>query len=351
MIRSKGCTPDNSFSDAFLIPNVLRGVVVNVTWAQLQPTSPENFDTMAIDQALRNIETYNKKYSEHPLAAILRIENAQASPDWVKELDGGPISTNLANHPITFPLFWTDAYRNAWRSLQKRLAEKYDRNQLIRQISNTSCAHLSDEPYVSPRDSATIIAMFKLGYTNQKYVDCLLNSIHDYDSWPSTRVDFTQNPFENLSVDKATQRGVYGPLDTGQTVRILRAFRTALGQRAIISNHNLAYPPFRANVELYQVLKEFGKPVEFQTASPGVDFVDRPPTGLMKDWDGAVKLGAELGATAIEVWPSVTFKGEPINDGWNQIECKAEVPPSECSGRSADDLAKWNRELEVSASH
>src|ERR1035438_4613328 len=37
------CVNDNSFPDAYFMPNILHGVVINVTWAQLQPT-PDEFN-------------------------------------------------------------------------------------------------------------------------------------------------------------------------------------------------------------------------------------------------------------------------------------------------------------------
>jgi hypothetical protein len=35
------CIPDNSISDAFSLPYVLHGVVINVTWTQIEPRAGE----------------------------------------------------------------------------------------------------------------------------------------------------------------------------------------------------------------------------------------------------------------------------------------------------------------------
>jgi Beta-galactosidase len=347
------CIPDNSISDAFSTPYILHGVVINVTWTQLEPHSG-SFSFQPIDEALENIARYNATFNAHPLRAILRVETGQMAPDWVKNMAGGPVSIfrRSNNAPITVPRFWTAEYRKAWRELQDHLAARYDVNPLIAQISNTSCAHESDEPYVNPVDSASIIALYNAGYTNEKFLNCLRASIHDYDAWHITRVDFTQNTFENIVVDATNgePQGKVAPTDLNPTISIIKAFRTALGEkRAIIGNHDLTNPPHPANVVLYSALQALGKPIEFQTGSPGVPRPNGASTGEFSDWNGTIKLGADIGATAIEVWPSFSPNGKPVQDGWNPIKCNSSVPALECSGQPLDDLLRWNRELEAQA--
>ena len=347
------CIPDNSISDAFSRPYILHGVVINVTWTQLEPHAGE-FTFQPIEEALKNIARYNATFNAHPLRAILRVETGQMAPDWVKSLAGGPVSIlrRSNNVPITVPLFWTAEYRKAWRELQQHLALRYDDDPLIAQISNNSCAHESDEPYVNPVDSASIIALYKAGYTNEKFQDCLLTSIHDYNGWRATRVDFTQNTFENIVVDTANgePRGKVATPDLEITISIVKAFRAARGnKRAIIGNHDLTDPLHPPNVDLYKALPILGKPIEFQTGSPGVPGPNGTSTGEFSDWNGTVKLGADTGATAIEVWPSFAPKGMPVQDGWNPIQCNSSVPAIECSGQPLDNLLIWNRELEAQA--
>jgi hypothetical protein len=82
------CRPDNSIADAFSRPNMLRGVVVNVTWTELEARAGE-FDFRVIDAALQNVERYNVRYSANPLHVILRVETGKMAPDWVKSGGGG----------------------------------------------------------------------------------------------------------------------------------------------------------------------------------------------------------------------------------------------------------------------
>ncbi|MCI4678892.1 hypothetical protein K9U39_11230 [Rhodoblastus acidophilus] len=344
----------NDLQDAFSRPNVLAGYVINVTWRQLQPQSVASLDTSVIDASLDKVRRYNHENPGHPLKVVLRVNGAVDAPEWVRTLDGGPVGIKLRvnrNRILEAPLFWTDSYRKAWRNLQARLAARYDPEPLIAQVSNTECAHQTDEPYVNPTDSDSIVALFKAGFTNDKFKACLRNSIQDYDAWKTTRVDFTQNPFETLSVKTDAQgvtTGVYGPLDNQITIAIMRAFRAALGARAIISNHNLAAPPFPVNRTLYAAMKALGGPMQFQTASAGALRPDGTTTGLLKDWDGTIRLGVELGASAIEIWPSVAFHGKPVNDGWNPPPvCRSEIDPHECDGKPVEQLLKWDTELEA----
>jgi hypothetical protein len=164
--RTGVCTPDNSLGDVMKTSGVLNAVVLNFTWAQLQPkpgtTLPDaTLDAALIDASLSAIAAYNTANPGRPIRAILRIETGGVAPDWVKELAGGSVSlTQRASiKTITVPRFWTDEYRIAWRALQAELAMRYDSNPLVAQISNTTCSHQSDEPYVNPTDSNSIIAL------------------------------------------------------------------------------------------------------------------------------------------------------------------------------------------------
>ncbi|MGO8740445.1 hypothetical protein [Rhodoblastus sp.] len=344
----------NDLQDAFSRPNILSGYVINVTWRQLQPESAANLDFSAIDAALDKVRRYNSANSGHPMRVVLRVNGGVDAPQWVKTLDGAPGGIRLrvnAYNTVDVPRFWTASYRNAWRNLEARLAARYQSEPLVAQVSDAECAHTSDESYVNPTDPPSIVALFKAGFTNDKFKACLVNSIRDFDVWKTTRVDFTQNPFENLSVKTDAQgatTGVFGPLDIQTTIAIMKEFRAALGPRAIISNHNLAESPFPENRVLYAAMQRLGGPIQFQTASTGALRPDGSRTGLLKDWDGAIKVGENYGASAVEVWPSIAFRGAPICDGWNPTpDCHSKVDQSECDGKPVAQLRKWDAELKA----
>jgi hypothetical protein len=94
---------------------------------------------------------------------------------------------------------------------------------------------------------------------------------------------------------------------------------------------------FPVNQELYRDIRNLGGPIQFQTASPGIPGGSGlAPTGLLKDWDKAIETAVRYGATAVEVWPSVAFRGKSIINGWNRIDC---VAPEQCSAGTA---MTWN---------
>ncbi|MGZ6019190.1 MAG: hypothetical protein ACXWKO_11010 [Phenylobacterium sp.] len=329
------CIPDNSLADVFGAPGLMSAAVVNVTWAQLQPDGPDRVTTVPIDAAITLAARYNATHPARPLRLILRVSSASNAPGWVKALAGGPVSTVYRSNqqPITVPRFWTQPYRQAWRALEQQLAARYDREPLIAQVSDTSCSHQTDEPYINPIDPASIEALFAAGYTNEAYYDCLRNSVHDYDDWKSTPIDFTQNVFENLNLEHG--KGRFRPGDMSKTVAIMRFFRSTLGSRAVLSNHNLKVPPFPGNIKLNTAIRTLGPPIQFQTASP--DY-------RMTDWNESIESGVALGADAIEIWPSFTFKGRLILNGWNAVTCG---DGASCGGQPREVVEHWASMIEL----
>ena len=348
------CQPDNSMSDAFNEPGMMQGYVINVTWAQLQPANAASFDPTPIDQAIATLEAYNAEHPATPMRALLRVAGGSVAPTWVKNLAGGPVTILLrANKTqVTVGRFWTGTYQSAWRTLQGMLASRYDGNPLIAEVSNTSCSHQAAEPYTNPLDSASIVNLFAAGYSNAAFQACLAGSAHDYDAWTTTPIDFDTVKFENLNetTKNGQLHGVYGPLSMPITQTIMQQFRAALGPRAILANHSLSDPIKPSDVPVFQAITQMGKPVEFQTASPGVTLSNGTNTGGLGNWGGAIALGIQTGGSAVEVWPSrLIHGGKPVQDGWNQMHCAANVPSSECAGQPTADLQSWSRDLIAAA--
>jgi hypothetical protein len=94
---------------------------------------------------------------------------------------------------------------------------------------------------------------------------------------------------------------------------------------------------FPVNQELYRDIRNLVGRIQFQTASPGIPGGSGlAPTGLLNDCDKAIETAVRYGATAVEVWPSVAFRGKSIINGWNRIDC---VAPEHCSAGTA---MTWN---------
>ncbi len=76
-----------------------------------------------------------------------------------------------------------------------------------------------------------------------------------------------------------------------------------------------------------------------------------PRTSLVREAVRITKFegpqGADIGATAIEVWQSIVVNGSAVQEGRNPAAC---VPATECGGQPRNSLLMWSCELEISTS-
>ena len=113
-----GGIPGNLLNDLYLKQNAFDGVVINIPWTEIQPTA-STIDVSAIDAVLQKIKAYNANpHTTIPLRAILRIWAGPNAPDWVKNLDGGPVTiyaAELSGHgkALSIARFWTKDYQVA----------------------------------------------------------------------------------------------------------------------------------------------------------------------------------------------------------------------------------------------
>ena len=185
-------------------------MVLNVTWAQLQPTEGA-VDTSAIDDAIQQLQAFNTSHGTD-VGIKLRVWGGFTAPDWAKIIDGPAITITGQNSvdpnvydPQTMGRVWTADYIDAWTNLQNSLAALYDSNPLIRGISQTAGAVTSDEPFVplsitAPTSDApnapTINQPAELqagGYNDAAEALTLRAAIADYAAWSTTPLDYTMN--------------------------------------------------------------------------------------------------------------------------------------------------------------
>lgn len=273
-------------------PGIFGGTVINITWEQLEPKRG-TLETKEIDQLLNDIRAYNQANPQHPLGARLRVWPGTNAPLWAKNLDGPPVKVLHLNMPITVGRFWAPAYRKAWRDLQTRLAARYDREPLIREVCNTSGSSMTDESMLLPGDSESVKNLLAAGFTDRQYQECLLQSPEDYAGWVSTRVECVCNPYR--TIDSGKPRA-----DKEFTIKVMRHWRQQLGSRCVLSSHSLNKPLNQAvdRAGIFDEMRRLGPPLAFQTHSPH---------GL--DWEGALRLGRDLGAGSIELWSGTQSGG------------------------------------------
>lgn len=286
-------SPVNDPSDIANYASSFAAMVINVTWDQLQPNDRDTLvENNAIDQALTAIEAYNQSHSQYPIVAKLRVWGGFTAPDWAKAINGGPIPIDVQTSKPqsgTIGLFWTSGYISAWRNLQSLLAARYNANPLIAQVSVTSCASNTDEPFVSWLDSPTISQLQSFGFTDQQQKACLSGAIDDYSAWTNTMVDF---PF---SLFHTTDGGTVSP-DSDFTVQVMNQCQES--ERCILSNHALNLPLPTPDTFIFTKMDTLynNQPnttyIDFQTASP-----------KLVDWCGAINQGITYHANSIELWP------------------------------------------------
>lgn len=297
---------------------IFGGVVVQATWADLEPNQPApggpvTLVTTVIDNALNAVRSYNTAAAKlappnnRQIGIRLRIfagctDGAINVPAWVPTLDGSPVTItapyNGGNEECTLGHFWdsTSNYAAAWRQFQTALAAAYDTEPLLQEISITSCTSYSAEPFFLPyppmsnTDPPTYAdeqqALQSAGYTDDKYRQCLANAVADYAAWQTTRLEFSFNGFYGLSPQN----------DIAASERIMRGCRQTAGLRCILSNHDLDTDTPSTILPIYALMRKFGPNITFQS------YHTTPP-----DLEGTIRKGVSLGAGAIEIWPE-SFK-------------------------------------------
>ncbi len=275
--------PQNRLLEANTHPGVYSAAVVELTWAQLEPM-PNQFDDSALVSALQTVQAYNKQYPATPLVAKLRIFAGVNTPAWVLQQVGSvAITDSKTNTTYTMPDFWTAAYSQLWTALQTHLASEYDSNALIGEVAISVCSSITAEPFVLPGELSSLQTLEGAGYTDAQMESCLSNAASDYAAWKQTPLDYTFNPLLLVATGKS---------DTTFPIQVMEAFRTALGTRAVVANHDLNNP--LPNPNLPAIYGEFEalttaaqaatpptvSPLEFQSDGPTVDWSTLVPYAI-----------------------------------------------------------------------
>lgn len=281
--------PDNSLREANTHPGIYAGVVLNVTWQQLEP-SEGVFDDAAIDQGLMQVRAYNARNPHQPLVAKLRVFGGPNAPAWAKSLAGGPVTLIERRRAHLVGAFWSVPYGAAWRRLQSVLAARYDTDPLVREVAISSCASSTDEPFVIPLNRDNLPTLITAGYTDAAMQRCLMQAPDDYAAWTHVALDYTFNPWRSI----ASGAPVLAP---GFTLRVMDAFRARLGVRGVLGNHGITPRINPAAASVIAEIHRLGAPIEFQTRSPRLV------------WDAAVQTAEAEGVTELEVWQTTAAGG------------------------------------------
>jgi hypothetical protein len=283
-------------------------IVLNVTWAQLQPSEGGPLTTSAIDSAIAQVDALNASNGTN-IGIKLRVWGGYTAPEWAKNIDGPPITVTGENEvdpgvftPQTIGRFWTADYVDAWTSLQSALAARYDSNPVIRGISQTAGAAATDEPFVPLRTNALLqgggivnqVGQLQAGgYTDAAEMLTLRAAIADYSQWSTTPLDFTMNTFHLFDGGNELNYATF-------TLAVLQQARnsTRLVQPG---NHALGNPLYAPDTVVYTqlaadaALNPAVAPNSFQTNSPSI-------LGPYANWQATIANGVALDAGDIELW-------------------------------------------------
>ena len=296
---TEGGHADNSLREANAHPGVYSGVVILVSWDEIEHVEGK-LDVSRIETGLDAVRAYNKKYPNTPLYAKLRIFSGWNTPYWVIAKSGGGILLEQKRGSIAIGHFWTPAYRQSWHDLQTMLAARYDNDPLLREVAVSSCATLTAEPFIMALTPENLPKLHAAGFSDAGFKACLMGALDDYSDWKHTAIDYTVNPFRDSDSGQAIP-------DDGFTNAVLEAFRKRYGSRGVLANHGLQAELAGRQTPIYAELKKLGPPIEFQTISPNVD------------WDASVAMGLKFRATEIEIW-NTKDAGGPANVSFDQLK-------------------------------
>jgi hypothetical protein len=282
------------------------GIVVNETWAQLEP-SRGHLSLAPLRQALAAVLAYNHAHRGHGLSVKLRLWGGFTAPDWAKSLGGkSPITFATPTAKGTTGRWWTPAYRAAWSSFLHSLASRYDGNPLIRSVAVSSCATLTAEPFVQSPSLPLHNTLFAAGWSSAAQQRCLQGAFADYSGWKRTSIDYTFNPFVTYTPGKAA--GTPEPTFTSQVMATCANLHRTTGRTCILSNHAFtATAPTTSRsapvyAEITALYAQHPTPVDLQTGPPD-------------NFGGcqAIDVAVSYHAQSLELWPPAanpkSFKG------------------------------------------
>lgn len=286
----RGLLDRDASPPAHYVGVAVRGWVVKATWRELQPSAgaPIASDN-PVDRALVEVRRLNAADPKLDLGLKLRVYAGPDAPDWAKSLGGAPVSIvnpqgGQAGGGATVGRFWTPEYGRAYADLQAKLAARYDAAPELRETVISRCTLVYAESFVRLRGSRpSIDNLLAAGFTKAADRTCLQESVDAHRVWAHTRSDLQFAPYQDIE-----QRGPKG-VDDAFTEELMRYCRSSLGERCVLQNNSLRYPP--NSPAMNAAFKALGPPIAYQTAAPG----------RVGDLMQAIQYGIAQGAASIEL--------------------------------------------------
>jgi hypothetical protein len=277
---------------------IVRGVVVNVDWATVQPTAGGSVVGATIDRALADVRRFNSRHPATPVAIKLRVDAGIHAPGWLK----ARVGTAYVQNPVgsgagDVPFWWQPVVEEAYRELMVKLAARYDDAAEIREVQISQCSLIYPEPLIRMRSQAAALATFRAhGLTRAADLACLRSAVDAHAAWHRTRSAIALNPYQDPD-GKGT--------DVSATMQIAAYCRRVLGPRCVLENHSIRATSQGDDYErMYAGMKAMGRPLALQTATPA----------KIGSLDITLTKALALGAEAVELpfdyrsWPPTSFR-------------------------------------------
>jgi len=245
---------------------IIRGVVVQVDWAVLQPT-PDGpvIAGNPIDAALAAVQAYNGRHPTTPLGIKLRVMAGRGAPQWLKDRVGWQfVQSPVDQGNGTVPFWWKPQVGTAYSGLQQQLAARYDAVAEIREVQISRCMVLYEEPFMRITGDAVALAAFRAnGLTRAVDETCLKEQVQSHKVWQRTRSVLALNPYQDPATAPKT--------DVTFTNKMAKQCRNVLSNRCVLENHSIKESGNGADTEkLFTNMIALGRPMAMQTNRPDV---------------------------------------------------------------------------------
>jgi hypothetical protein len=291
---------------------VMGGWVVNVHWADIQPTKGAPIAANnVIDQA---IATLHQIDPSGRMGLKVRLFAGIWAPEWAKSLGGPPISIEDPTSGAfgTIGRFWTDDFGAAYNDLEVKLAARYDSAPEIREITISRCTTVYAEPFI--RDASNLVAVAALmsaGFTVDADQRCHREEVIAHQVWIQTRSDLSFNPYQNLGGGPRT--------DEAFTEEMITFCRSTLGARCVLENNSLRSPEQPQYSAMYAAMQQQGPPIAIQTAV----------LAKVGDLGANIQIAISIGAASVEL--PAGYQNVPVatlSAGYSELVSDASRSPS-----------------------
>ena len=243
-----------------LFPGVVNVLVPNIAWSDIEPQRGL-FQFGPIRNAIQTARA-------HGDVLRLRIYAGRMAPAWTRQRFGSVMMYDpIDGLSAEVPRWWVRGYRNAYATLQAKLAKAFDGNPTIRAVTISEPMSIYAEPFIRGlQDSRTRHDLIASTYTKRKDQHAFVGAIKAHRVWHRTRQILTVNPWQYINQD-----GSFG-FHVRFTNRMMNLCRRIFHNRCILQNNSMraswlpdsmpgGYHP------MFRHMRKLGRPISFQTAN------------------------------------------------------------------------------------